>query len=212
MTTPELDPARPSTLNRRQGLLAVLALGAAGLLGGCAALKTFHSEVSTYGTWPAGRAASSFAFDRLPSQTGTPDQQQIEDAAQAALKAAGFTLAAEGATADVLVQIGARVSRQARSPWDDPMWWQFGVNRWNWPRWGGPSWGWRMRVSEPDYEREVAVLIRDRASSQPLYEARARSDGLTPGGTAVLNAMFAAALKDFPAVQPEPHDVAIALP
>jgi hypothetical protein len=188
------------------------ALGLA-LLAGCAAMNTVTSEVSTYGAWPSGRSAGSFAIERLPSQQAqSADLLEVEAAAQAALQAAGFTPVATGGQPDVVVQLGARVSRQARSPWDDPMWLGFGFSRWNWPHWGGPGWGWTTRYESTTYAREVAVLIRDRSSSQPLYEARARTDGISPGGKAVIGAMFMAAMKDFPAAKPEPHDVAVASP
>lgn len=192
---------------------AWLALGAAAMLAGCAAFQTFTGEVSSYGAWPAGRAPGTFAFDRLPSQQADMnDQKPLEEAAQAALQAAGFTPVAAGGTPDVMVQIGARISAQVRSPWDDPLWWHGGYGRWNWPRWGGPAWGWHAELSSPSYAREVAVLIRDRASGQPLYEAHAHSDGASPGGKTVINAMFAIALKEFPATRPEPHDVSVSLP
>lgn len=188
------------------------ALGLA-LLAGCAAMNTVTSEVSTYGTWPADRSAGSFAVERLPSQqTQTADMLAVETAAQAALQAAGFMPVAAGGQPDVVVQIGARVAREARSPWDDPMWWHVGFSRWNWPRWGGAGWGWSTRYESSTYAREVAVLIRDRSSSQPLYEARARTDGISPGGKTVISAMFLAAMKDFPAAKPEPHDVAVLMP
>jgi hypothetical protein len=193
-------------------LLPALALA---VLSGCAALKTFNSEVSTFGTWPAGRAAGTFAIDRLPSQQANPDAQEpIEQAAQAALMAAGFAPVARGAEPDVLVQLGVRVTAQSRSPWDDPAWWPGGFRRWNWPRWGDPTWGWGWgaRWQQTEYAREVALLIRDRASGQPLYEAHASSDGLTPGGQTVLAGLFLSALKEFPAAKPEPHNVGVVLP
>ena len=54
--------------------------------------------------------------------------------------------------------------------------------------------------------------IAFKASGQPLYEARARTDGITAGGPQVIAAMFSAALKDFPKVQNEPHAVDIQFP
>jgi hypothetical protein len=136
----------------------------------------------------------------------------VEAAAQAALQEAGFKPAAAGATPDVVVQLGARVARQLRSPWDDPMWMGFGYSRWNWPHWGGPGWGWGTRIDNTTYARETALLIRDKASGEPLYEARARTDGATPGGKSVLLAMFSASMKDFPAAKPEPHNVGVMMP
>jgi hypothetical protein len=206
-------PASPHTLLASRRRRALATLMATALLGACAGLKTYYSEVSTYGSWPSERAAGSYAIDRLPSQQAHPDElQPVEQAAEAALQAAGFQPVAAGGTPDVMVQIGARVSQQLRSPWDDPLWWRVGYNRWNWPRWGGPGWGWGMRLDSTEYQREVAVLIRDRASGQPLYEARARSDGMTQGSSTLMTAMFTAALKDFPKAQPEPHNVSVVLP
>lgn len=192
------------------------------LLAGCAALNTVTSEVSTYGEWPAGRAPGSYVLERLPSQQApaqAKDQEPLEQGARKALEAAGFRPAADRASADVVVQIGARVTRFDRSPWDDPLWTGFYGPRWAGPAWVGqgpsPFWAWRMRPFPPErseYLREVGVLIRDnRANGQPLYEARARTDGITNGGMPLLGAMFTAALKEFPKVQNEPHDVSVTM-
>jgi hypothetical protein len=193
---------------------AAAALLATTLLGGCAALRTISSEVSTYGTWPADRTAGSFVIERLPSQQAQAAQQEpLEEGARQALQSAGFVPALAGAAPDVVVQIGARVSRQERSPWDDPFWWRpYGSTRWFVAGWPAPYWSLRMYADRTEYQREVGVLIRDRASGEPLYEARARNDGITNGGTPMMAAMFAAALKEFPKVQNEPHDVAVMLP
>lgn len=193
-------------------------------LAGCASLNTVTSEVSTYGEWPAGRLAGSYVIERLPSQQAkAKDQEPLEAGARKALETAGFRPAADKASADVVVQIGARVTRFDRSPWDDPLWTGFYGPRWAGPAWVGPGpspfWAWRMRPFPPDrseYLREVGVLIRDNRAGgdkgQPLYEARARTDGITNGGAPMLGAMFEAALKEFPKVQNEPHDVSVTLP
>jgi len=214
------------TRSRRAGLLA-----AALWLSGCASLNSVQSEVSTYGQWPAGRAAGSFAIERLPSQQTpetAPEQTELEEGAAAALQRAGFAPVADGAQPDVVVQIGARITRQDRLGWDDPFWWRGPyASRWGLAGWPGPAWygpygyggfGYgpfgpaRYGFASSDYLREVVLLIRDRASGAPLYEAHARSDGLNAGGNPVLAAMFTAALQGFPAVQPAPHPVQVALP
>jgi hypothetical protein len=207
-----------STTSRSSLVLAGASVLLAAALAGCAAMKSLTSEVSTYGEWPAGRAAGTYVIERLPSQQNpTPQQQEVEQGAHQALQSAGFTPAAEGATPDVVVQIGARVTRYDRSPWDDPWWWHPYGGRWIGPGWGPYAWSprwagsWRWRT-ESDYQREVGMLIRDRASGQALYEARARSDGLTAGSPSLISAMFAAALKDFPKANNQPHDVAVQLP
>lgn len=194
-------------------------LAASLLLGACTGMKTVTSEVSTYGDWPASRGAGSYAIERLPSQQAAGKQQdEIEQGAHQALQAAGFKPAVDGAPPDVVVQIGARITRYDRAPWDDPLWWHpYGV-RWAEPAWPGPAspfwspWSFRWRYDyRTEYQREVGVLVRDKATGQPLYEARARTDGITAGGQAVIAAMFAAALKDFPKVQNEPHDVSVVM-
>ena len=183
---------------------AALALAAA-TLAGCAAMNTVTSEVATFGDWPAGRAPGRYAFERLPSQQAQAKRQaDLEAAAARALEAAGFKPAPDAAQADVIVQIGARISRTDVSPWDDPLWWRWGGTYWRHPGWRSHprsafyyanfNSGWYTR-----YERNVAVLLRDRATSTPLYEAHAQTDGTTAGDSALLAAMFEAALKDFPA-------------
>jgi hypothetical protein len=199
-------------------LSMVLAAGA--LLGGCASLNQVSSDVVGYGAWPAGRApGGSYVFERLPSQQAELTlQQQLEDAARPALAQAGFTPAADAAQAGVKVQISMRNVRYERldywGPWGGP--WGPG---WSWPYrrypgfWGnpwGPGW-WGPTSSSPWYEREVSVVMRDRSGGQVLYEGHARSDGALSGGTALFEAMFRAALADFPQGNPSPRRVNVPL-
>lgn len=211
-----MTPSPPWTVSPKNGLRrasqAVLLLGAVLALSGCAALNSVSSEVSTFGSWPAGRAPGSFALERLPSQE-PPDAQQaaLERSAAAALQQAGFQPAAAGVAPDVTVQIGARISRQQRSPWDDPLWWRAWGPRGSSLALYQPGWGLAWQLDRSGYLREVAVLIRDRASGQALYEARARTEGATAGSDSLLDAMFMASLKDFPQVQPQARTVSVPL-
>ena len=194
--------------------LAPLVLALA--LGGCAALTSVTSDVATFGEWPAGRAPGSFTIERLPSQQARGARQDaLEAAAREALQQAGFQPAADAGSADVVVQLGARVTRTDYTPWDDPMWWRWGGAYWHRPGyyWGpgwGPGWGFPPRY-DTQYDQEVGLLIRDRRTGTPLYEARASSASATPPGSAALGAMFQAALKDFPNAVPQPHRVAVPL-
>ena len=192
---------------------------AAGTLAGCASLNTLDADVSSYGTWPPGRAPGSFAFERLPSQQAQGERQaQLEAAARGAIEKAGFTHAAEPATADVTVQLGARITRYDISPWSDPFWWHWPGGYWRHPGWysgwysgpygfGGPYY----YGGAPRYDREVALLIRDRRTGTPLYETRAVSDGYSVGDVALLSAMFEAALWDFPTPAVSPRQVSVPL-
>lgn len=200
----------------RSLIRTVALVTAVGLLAGCAALQTLDADVTSHSQWPAGRAPGTYAFERLPSQQAQPDQQaQLESAAQPALAKAGFTPAADATKADVTVQLALRVGRSAPSPWDDPAW-RLGIG-WGWPYgpygrypyWGlGASW----RLGGPTtYDREVAVLIRDRAAGTPLYESRARSEGITAGSHDIFVGMFDAALMDFPKPAVNPRRVTVPL-
>jgi hypothetical protein len=191
------------------------------VLTGCASLNNVQSEVTTFGPWPADRKPSTFTFERLPSQQAHPQhQQELEDAARGAVEAAGFRAAPDASAAEYLMQVGARVT--VNDPWiyNEPLFmhggWRYGYGRWGRPGWGpGPYWGGRgfwgpgygPIYDSPTYDREVALLIRDRKTGQLLYEARANSSGYSSGVSTVLPAMFEAAMKDFPNVSPNPRNV-----
>jgi hypothetical protein len=202
---------RPLELQQRRGLLAAMVVSVVALAG-CATMNEMSADVSTFGEWPAGRAPGTYAFERLPSQQAdAASQQMLEDAANAALLRAGFKPAAAGAEADVLVQVGARQGRADRSPWDDPFWWQGGFVGWRHSPWRGPGWGTAWRVEPARYDREVAVLIRDRATAKPLYEARAGNEGLSSRIGPFLEPLYRAALVDFPATGINPRRVTVPL-
>jgi hypothetical protein len=200
--------------------IALLVPAGAALLG-CASLDSVDNDVSSFSRWPAGRGPSTYAFERLPSQQAQPQQaQMLEDAARRAIESAGFVAAPEGSGPDVTVQLGARITETDRSPFDDPFWYggygvwhrPFGYSRFGRP-FAGPGWRrgyWGPGYDFPYYEREVALLIRDKRTGAPLYEARAESEGATSGISNVLPAMFAAALNDFPNGSPSnPHRVTV---
>lgn len=187
----------------RQIPLALLIFAGA-VLSGCASFNQLNNDVSTYSQWPAGRAPGSYAFERLPSQQARAQaQQRLEDAARPAIEGAGFKPASDPQQADFVVQVGARVTAYA-DPFDDPFFWR-GSIFWGPRHYWGPGFG--LGYTGPDYEREVAMLIRDRKTGQPLYEARAANNGASPSIDSLLPAMFEAALKDFPHAGINPRKV-----
>jgi Domain of unknown function (DUF4136) len=182
-------------------------------LTGCAAFNNLTSEVSTYGLWPAERKPASFVFERLPSQQVHPERQEmLENAARGAVEAAGFRAAQDPADAQYLIQIGARVS--ASDPWiyNEPLFLRFGYAYpyacCRFRRQFGPLWG-PWYDDYVTFDREVAVLIRDHKNGQLLYEARASNSGSSPSMDYLLPAMFTAAMRDFPANSPNPHDISV---
>jgi hypothetical protein len=205
-------------------LFIALSLAAATLVtGGCASINTLNNEVSTYGPWPTGRKPASFVFERLPSQQDHPQRQQmLEDAARGAVESAGFAAVADPGEAEYLMQVGARIS--SNDPWvyNAPLFWRGGFaygygyprhRRGFGPGWGpgfGPWGGWGPMYDDySTFDREVALIIRDRKTGQLLYEARASNSGPSAYIDYLLPAMFAAALKDFPGVGPNPRNVSV---
>jgi hypothetical protein len=199
------------------GLAALAVVG----LTGCAAMSSVSSDVASFGEWPANRAPGSYAFERLPSQESmAAETEALEAAAAPALAKAGFQPAAAGQQPDVLVQVGARIQRTPDRRWDESLWWSGGIGygygwggRGIWRRgpWLSPGFSVGYRSDFPRYDREVGVLIRDRASGKALYESRATNEGLTAAGVDVQTAMFQAALTDFPRLAMNPRRVVVPL-
>lgn len=219
LTVDPIPPRQQESVGaiKRRGLtLAVIAAGL--LLSGCAALRSVNSEVTSFAQWPSQRTPGSFAFDRLPSQQARSDEHaKLETAAARALLTAGFSAAAEAASADVLVQLGARVGRIAY-PWEDRFGWPYGPD-WPWGYrpyarggWWGPGVGIGLRFEPPRFEREVALVIRDRRSGAALYETRASNDGTGSFTPELMGAMFEASLKDFPNPPAGARPVRVELP
>lgn len=209
--------------HRPQRLLSVAALAGAALLAGCAAMHTVDTSVATYGTWPAGTAPGTYAFDRLPSQQRDMKQTQaMENAAAQALASAGFRPAPEGTKPAVIVQIGVRAAHFEQVPIEGDFWFVGPYRRYGWAGWApygtyGP-WGpfrtrqpWGVFPPEDEYLHEVALLIRDASTGKTLYETRVSSDGHSQGGDSLIAAMFDASMREFPQTNEKPHDVRIDL-
>jgi hypothetical protein len=190
------------------GLLTASLLG----LAACAGFGTINSDVASYGAWPAERKPSTFAFERLPSQGKDSERQaKLENAAAAALQKAGFTQAADLKSADVTVMVGARSRSTRVSPWDDPFWWQRRTTFWRHSPMLRP-YPYNAMMGNRRYDREVALVLRDRASGEAMYEGRASTDGPTIGDDGLLGAMFQAAIADFPRTVSETHVVSVPVP
>ena len=193
--------------------LTLLLAAAAVAVSGCAALNSVTSDVSSFGEWPSARKAGTYAFERLPSQQArAAETEALEAAARPALQKAGFTAVAAGAEPDVLVQVGSRVGR-AEPTWAAPIWWGGSFGYYRHGPWIGPRWGLNFQHDALRYDREVALLIRDRSSGKPLFEARASNEGnASNAGNSTLAAMFEAAMVDFPRLGMNPRRVSVPLP
>ena len=192
---------------------ALTLLLAAATLSGCAALNSVSSDVSSFGDWPAARKAGSYAFERLPSQQArAAETDALEAAARPALQKAGFTPVEPGKEPELLVQVGSRVGRSDPT-WATPMWWGGSFGYYRHGPWIGPRWGLGLQFDATRYDREVALLIRERSNGKPLFEARASNEGnASSASSATLAAMFEAALVDFPRLGMNPRQVSVQLP
>lgn len=177
-------------------------------LSGCANVNSVTSDVSSFGSWPAGRTPGTYVFERLPSQVQQLGQDDLERAARGPLASAGFT-EGRAENADFNVQLGSRIGQvPGGSGTGVGIGGAFGSGgRSSFSGLGiGLSFG-----GSGTQDREVSIVIRDRRTSQTLYESRARSEGGS-GEARITEAMFAAALKDFPNAAVSPRRVVIGTP
>ena len=196
----------------RRWLLALWCLSAL-WLAGCAGSPNVVSQVSSYGSWPQGRAPGAYVFERLPSQQAQAGlQDRLEAAAEPALKAAGFRKVARPDLAEVSVQLSAQ-NREDPSMRYDPYW---GGGRFGWGGWWGSGGfggiGLSMRMEPTWVQMQVDVLIRDRRSNQVLYETHAVHDRQNTVDLDLLPYLFEAALKDFPHPAVSPRTVTVTRP
>lgn len=179
---------------------AFLSLGLTVLVSGCASTWVVDSEVQSFSRIAATPADATYRFERLPSQQAGPGQQALEGMAAAALGKVGMRR--NEVNPRYSAQIGARVSAEL-SPWADP--WLYGPRMPGYDGyrgyggWGYGGWGPVLPpASNPWYAREVSIVLRELASSEVVYETRARNDGPYNRSADVLPVMFEAALQGFP--------------
>ena len=193
---------------------AFSALLLAASLTGCATSWVVDSDVKSFSSIGTVAPGATYRFDRLPSQQADGARQEsLEAMAGAALDKVG--LRRDDARPQYTAQIGARVTA-GLSPWADP-WlyngpWGYGYGGYgNYGRrwYGGPVFA---QPSNPWYEREVSIVLREAGSNRVVYETRARNDGPYGNSTAILPVMFQAALQGFPNPPPGERRVDIELP
>ena len=183
-----------------------LLLAAALNLTGCALSRMIDSDVQSFvGTAPA-KPQASYRFERLPSQTDSSTQDQIESLTQEALDHIGLqhTDAAPGYVVQVTVSVEsiANPTYHPRRPR-----WLAGVGTGLYDDWPASP---PMDLDVRWYRHRVHLLMRDSASNQLAYETSAVFDGPWNDTLNLLPAMLEAALKFYPqAVQ---QQVVVELP
>lgn len=218
-----LQSVRPGVRVGRK-IACLLWLAAAVLATGCAGPQEVRSTVSSFGSWPPGRAPGAYVFERLPSQQNRAAEQAVlESAAEPALTAAGFRKVDDLGQADVTVQVGAQTLVEPRARHVDPWYpygpyyrpylgpWRPGVGGW-WGSGGRGGISISMAMEPPWAQMQVDLLIRDRRNNQVLYETHAVHDRMGSPINALYPFLFKAALQDFPRPAVSPRVVTVPVP
>lgn len=192
-------------------IFSLLIVASALVLGGCATTPRPDAEVQAYSKLAAPVGQAAFRFEVLPShQDANKRRAEVEAMAERALAKLGLTR--NDAKARFSVQVAARVHREDRLDWPDN--WHYG---WGWygPRHFspvrrlGPLWG---MPTTPWFQREVSLTLRDLASGEVVYETHARQEGTGGATNAILEALFNAALGEFPSASGALRPVVLHLP
>jgi hypothetical protein len=185
-------------------LVVVLAITA------CASTRLVDTQVNSFAT-PNTPAASTYQFDRLPSQAAKPEQQdKLEALAQQALSKVGLH---QQDGAPLRIQVSA-VQRQEYLQSDSGLHLGLGLG-WVFGN-GTVHLGHHGRLfpdldRQTGYWRQVSLLMRD-ASGAVVFESHASHDGIWSDSDTVLAAMLDAALEGFPTPPAGVRQVNIEIP
>lgn len=191
-------------------------------LGGCTVMRV-DNQVESHALWGSSalsESATSYQFERLPSQQTGPQAQpqaELEGWVAQALATHGWQQqAAAGAGADTpapwRVTVSATHTTLPRAPWEEP------ADGRLWPRFGPPLMaGGRhhsllLTPDMPYHLRSVSVVVRDGQRGTVVYETQARHDGRWNDSPALWQAMVQAALSGFPRPAAGVRQVDIDLP
>ena len=194
--------------------VAVMAL----FMVGCSTTRVLENDVTAFYNWNAAppTPGTAYRFERLPSQQVVGAQQDyVEERARTALAKVGMEMNPTTARYSVQVRVSTQVIE--RMPYDGSGYDGFGfatpgVFLAGGNRGAGFGLSFPMRFSEPYYQRELTLLVRDLRTQQVVFETRALSDGVQGETLAVLSAMLDAALSGFPQPTPGPRRINVQIP
>ncbi len=169
-------------------------------LTGCSGLRIVDSDVRAYTTAQPVSVPATYRFELLPSQQAPHEQRfALQDMVQAELDKVGMRR--DDAAPQYSVRFDLRVQRDARSPWSDAGFGGGYFSAYPVATPHGVVYHYRaplIVMEMPWYRREVSLLMRRLSDGVLVFESNARSDGYWADDSAVLPAMFEAALRDFP--------------
>jgi hypothetical protein len=179
------------------------------LLSACAGMRIVDSEVRSFGSPATASTTATYQLQRLPSQQG-PDFEPVAHAVATALATHGLQAVAQAPQRWLSVSWSER--QLPRAPWESAPSPFFGHI---WLGSAGSGGGVGMRfptIDAPWYERGLGLILRDASSGAVVFEAQVQHDGRWSDTDAVLPAMLAAALRDYPLGHPEPQLIKIEIP
>jgi Domain of unknown function (DUF4136) len=206
------------------------------LLTGCAGVRLIDSEVNAFSKLATVPPASTYRFERLPSQqTDVASQDQLETIAQTALDKVGLRRVGDAPGSPAARYSVQMTVLQTQNNVPGYGWWPhfgipvvigtsvvvgaahtrgryrhglgFGFGLGYGYGYGYPYGFPYLVASPPNYLRDVALVMRDVASNTVVYETRAKHEGPWSDSMAILPAMFDAALQGFPAAPAGPRRV-----
>jgi hypothetical protein len=196
--------------------IACISALAAALLAGCAG-PTLRSDVTTFQSWPANAAGSTYGFKRLAGQADKLEHKSYEDMARSELNKLGLKEAAAGAKPRFEVTLDYGIStrtEKSREPvWEDRPYWH--------PPLFHPSRGWRpgywsrdpfgpqvvgyTTVRRDVSTRRLRVDISEGASK--VFEASATSSGSTSSLVTVMPYLVRSVFDGFPGANGQTREI-----
>lgn len=173
------------------GLLAALSLA------GCASYVT--SNVTAFTAWGDPRGDKPYAFEHVPDQRNSIEQQTYEHLVESELAPYGFTLVAPD-QARYLVSLAYSVqNRTVIVP--EPVFYQPWPGPWRGPF--GPGWyplgpAGYVEQAYPLFVHRLTLRIVERASGQERYKVTATNTGASGSLVQAMPYLVRSALADFP--------------
>jgi len=163
------------------------------LLSGCATSRMIDSEVQSFSGRAEAVTPANYRFERLPSQTESTLQNQLEASAEKALAAIGLNR--NEASARYTVQLAVRVEQYNRYPYQGNR--QLGFMGTE----PGMPWNYGLALSlEPPWYRHIVhIVLRDASDAKVAFETTASHEGPWSDTLNLLPVLLEAALRDYPA-------------
>jgi Domain of unknown function (DUF4136) len=180
---------------------------------GCASTPSLTADVQSFAQWPAVPAATSYKFERTPSQSAgqaAEAQAKLEAAAKPVLAKLGWQESKDAnaaATHSVSLQWRAVKVDDPNNPWYG-FGTGFGGRDYVVTRSGHVVWlPTGPRMDWPITQREFQVIVRDLKTQAVVYESTAKNESRSGADAEIATLLASAALDGFPTPAPGARQV-----